>query len=135
MASGLILLGWLLYRLVSRTLLIRVHDSARESGLFSPGKPAILYFTTPDCAICKSMQRPALMRLKEKMGDWLQVVEIDAYEKPELAKEWKVLSVPTTFIIDAKGNPRQVNYGATPAEKLFEQLNKVESIPSVNDRK
>ncbi len=128
LASGLILLGWIAYRLVSRTILSRVQASARQSGLFSKGIPAILYFTTPDCAICKSMQRPALQRLQDKMGDCLQVVEIDAYERPELAREWKVLSVPTTFIIDANGNPRQVNYGATPAEKLLEQLNKVESI-------
>jgi hypothetical protein len=54
--------------------------------------------------------------------DRLQIIEINAYESPELAKEWGVLSVPTTFILDIQGTPRQVNHGVASAEKLLEQL-------------
>jgi thiol-disulfide isomerase/thioredoxin len=100
------------------------HISLQLQGLH-PGTAAIVYFTTPDCAACKAVQRPALARLQQIVGDRLQVIEINAYERPELAKEWGILSVPTTFILDKKGTPRQVNHGVAPMEKLLEQIKTV----------
>ena len=38
------------------------------------------------------------------------------------AKQWSVLSVPTTFILDRDGRPRQVNHGYASTEKLFGQI-------------
>jgi len=86
--------------------------------------PAILYFTTPECAPCKTIQRPALQRLQQELGGRLQVIEINAAEQPELAGAWGVLSVPTTFVLDPQGRPRHVNHGVTRAEKLLQQLGK-----------
>jgi hypothetical protein len=40
--------------------------------------------------------------------DNLHIVEIDATVRPDLADQWGVLSIPTTFIIDASGQRRQV---------------------------
>lgn len=89
------------------------------------GVPAVLYFTTPDCVPCRTTQRPALERLKADLADDLQVVEIDATLRPSLADQWGVLSIPTTFIIDASGQPRRVNHGVTSAAKLKQQLDEV----------
>jgi hypothetical protein len=50
------------------------------------------------------------------------VVEIDAYERPDLAKVWGVMSVPTTFLLDAHGEARYVNNGVARANKLMEQI-------------
>lgn len=86
------------------------------------GVPAVLYFTTPDCVPCRTTQRPALERLTAELADNLQVVEIDATVRPNLADQWGVLSIPTTFIIDASGQPRRVNHGVTSAAKLKQQL-------------
>jgi thioredoxin-like negative regulator of GroEL len=52
----------------------------------------------------------------------LEVVEIDATQHPDLAKQWGVLSVPTTFLLDARGEARYVNNGVTRVEKLMEQI-------------
>jgi thiol-disulfide isomerase/thioredoxin len=93
------------------------------------GIPAILYFTTPTCVPCKTIQRPALACLQEQLGDSLQVIEIDAAAQPDLANYWGVLSVPTTFIIDARGRPRRVNHGVCNAEKLQRQIEEVEQQP------
>ena len=87
-----------------------------------PGVPVLLYFTTPTCAPCKTVQRPAIERLQERIGEGLEVVEVDASSQPELASQWGVLSVPTTFIIDAQGNPRYVNHGVAPLDKLQRQF-------------
>ena len=58
----------------------------------------------------------------------MQIIEIDATQEPELARDWGVLSVPTTFLLDAHGVARHVNHGATTAEKLLEQMRKEKLI-------
>ncbi len=114
--------GLLLYRLVNRLALSRARLKSASTSLFVSGRPAILYFTTPTCVPCKTVQRPAIERIQQKLGDGLQVVEIDASARPELADQWGVFSVPTTFIIDAKGLPRHVNHGVATADKLWRQI-------------
>jgi thiol-disulfide isomerase/thioredoxin len=122
---GMITLSFVLYRLVNLALLARVRNASATTNGMAPGLPSILYFTTPDCVPCKTVQRPAIQRVQELMGQRLQVVEVNAYDQPEVAKKWGVLSVPTTFILDAQGKPRAVNHGATPANKLLKQLSEV----------
>ena len=103
------------YQLVTRAVLSKARSASRQAPIGRSHIPAILYFTTPDCAPCKTIQRPALEKVKAAVGDPMDVVEVDAYQKPDLARQWGVLSVPTTFILDANGTPRHVNHGATPA--------------------
>lgn len=122
LSLGLILAGWGLYHLARRLSLRNAAGRAGQLGTTAAGTATIVYFTTPDCVACKVAQRPALNRLQEKLGERLKVIEVDAYENPGMAREWGVLSVPTTFILDPAGSPRQVNYGVTGAEKLFEQV-------------
>ncbi len=112
---------WQLWRLQPST---GARAAARAPGLetWEAGRPAVLYFTTPDCAPCRTMQRPALARLQAELGLGLQVIEIDAAERPAVADHWGVLSVPTTFILDAAGAPRHVNHGVAGAEKLKRQI-------------
>jgi thiol-disulfide isomerase/thioredoxin len=119
---AIIVVGIFAYWLINQRLLVRV-----KSNIFTlfdqlPNKPVIVYFTTPDCAPCKTVQRPALNRVTQLLGDSLEVVEIDATQRPDLAKQWGVMSVPTTFLLDARGEARYVNNGVTRAEKLMEQL-------------
>jgi thioredoxin 1 len=117
-------IGLGVYWLVSRAILKRGQLASSPIPNFHKGTPAILYFTTPDCAPCKTVQRPALEKLQSQLGaDHLQVLEVNAAEKPELAQEWGVLSVPTTFILDLEGHPLHVNHGVTREDKLLRQLN------------
>jgi thioredoxin 1 len=112
--------------LISRILITRARGKRLGLEAIKPGIPAILYFTTPDCLPCKTVQRPELQKLAARLEPDLQIIEVDASSQPELADYWGVLSVPTTFIIDSKGRPRQVNYGVTRADKLFKQIQSAE---------
>ena len=122
LAVGIVLFGLLAYWAINQRLLVRAQGNL--SGLFPtlPNKPVIVYFTTPDCAPCKTVQRPAIQKVTTLLGESVQVVEIDATERPDLAKTWGVMSVPTTFLLDAHGEARFVNNGVTRAEKLMEQI-------------
>lgn len=121
-ALGIILLGLGACWLLNQRLLSRAKNNLKSLLSPLPNKPVIVYFTTPDCAPCKTVQRPALDKLITLLGEKLHVVEIDAAERPDLAKTWGVMSVPTTFLLDARGKARYVNNGVARAEKLMEQI-------------
>lgn len=122
LAIAIIIVGIFGYWLINQRLLVRARSNIFTLFHQLPNKPVIVYFTTPDCAPCKTVQRPALSRVSQLLGDSLEVVEIDATQRPDLAKQWGVMSVPTTFLLDARGEARYVNNGVTRAEKLMEQL-------------
>lgn len=134
------ILGIVLYFAISKlrlTLLRRANRQQVNLGLddFRLGIPAILYFTTPTCAPCRTVQGPAIEELRAQFGEHLQIVKIDASEKIDLANHWGVLSVPTTFIIDAQGQPRHVNNGVTSAAKLRQQLREFAGLREPDDSK
>lgn len=124
-SAAIILLGWLVYRLHNRFLLARSMDRFAHIPGLQPGKPAILYFTTPSCRPCQTVQKPALRALQEQLGEQVHIIEVNAAEQQELACQWRVLSVPTTFVIDARGKTRFVNQGAAGLDQLLHQLGQV----------
>ena len=122
LALTIIGVGLGIYGLTNLLVLTRAAGKIKGLDGFSPGIPAILYFTTPTCMPCKTIQRPAIQEVQQTLGDQIQIIEIDASQRIDLASEWGVMSVPTTFILDKFGRPRQINHGVTRAEKLLAQL-------------
>ena len=122
LAIGIIVLGAAAYWFVNHRLLARAKNNIFTLFKTLPNKPVIVYFTTPDCIPCKTVQRPALDKIKTLLGENLQVIEIDASERPDLAQRWGVMSVPTTFLLDSRGEARYVNNGVARVEKLMEQV-------------
>jgi thiol-disulfide isomerase/thioredoxin len=126
-ALAVVATGLIAYWLANRFSLRNAAAMIRSLDEYHAGRPAILYFTTPACVPCRTVQKPAIDALKERLDGVLQVVEIDASTKPELAAAWGVLSVPTTFVIDARGKPLRVNHGVATTEKLYSQLKEIVS--------
>lgn len=122
LALGIIFLGVGVYWIVNRRSLTLASRNVRSLPAPLWNKPAIVYFTTPDCVPCKTIQRPALQKLTDLLGGRLQVIEIDASERPDLAKTWGVMTVPTTFLLDETGAAKYVNNGVARLEKLIEQV-------------
>ena len=122
LAIVIIGLGVFAYWLINQRLLVRASHNVFTLFKKLPNMPVLIYFTTPDCVPCKTVQRPAIDRVLNLLGEKLQVIEIDATEHPDLAKTWGVMSVPTTFLLDARGEARYVNNGVARAEKLLEQI-------------
>ena len=124
-AAAVCALGFGLFRVGSLFVLRKARRGVARFALPRPGVPGIVSFTTRSCVTCKAAQRPALSALEERLGADVQIVEVDAEERPELAREWRVLSVPTTFVLDRAGTPRQVNHGFASTQKLMSQLGSV----------
>lgn len=120
--------GALAWFAMNRAALRRLHDSAPRDPLLNtlrPGAPAIVYFTTPSCAPCKTQQMPALKQLQAELRAPVQVIQVDATEDTEAADRWGVFSAPTTFVLDREGHPRHVNRGVASADLLRRQLEAV----------
>lgn len=87
--------------------------------------PTIVYFTTPTCAPCKFQITPMLQKLQMEMGNRLQVIRVDATEDPDAAQRWGVFSVPTMFVLDAHGKPRNVHNGVITLDTLKRDIESV----------
>lgn len=124
-ALVLLALGVGAYAVVNRRQIRRATVLATQDPLLNglrAGVATIVYFTTPTCIPCKTQQLPALNRLQQELGESVQIVRVDATENPDAAQRWGVLSVPTTFVLDASGTTRAVNHGVTETAKLRQQL-------------
>ncbi|HZS14463.1 MAG TPA: thioredoxin family protein [Candidatus Dormibacteraeota bacterium] len=89
---------------------------------YGEGRPSILYFSGAACTICHTAQRPALDRLAPELHGLVDVREIDVAAQPDLAQRFKVMSLPTTVVIDRDGRARAVNAGFASASLLRSQL-------------
>jgi len=109
---------------VYRSYLARSMRPDRLAGDGSPlgDRPVVLAFTGDYCLPCKTQQHPALEQLRDQIGDVLDIQEVDALERADLAQRYGVLTVPTTVVLDRARHVIAINYGVTSADKLARQL-------------
>lgn len=125
LAIALLAVGLVAYRLMIQTQLKRVAAQVPIDPILDglrPGIPTIVYFTTPGCIPCQTQQQPALNRLEHELGEWVQIVKIDATQDPDTADRWGVMTAPTTFVLNGDLQPHQVNHGVTDTETLKRQI-------------
>lgn len=111
---GLLWLGWRLYK----TRLTRSIQPAETAS----GTPALLYFSADYCAPCKLQQRPIVDSLMAKLGERVVVQRYDVTQHPDLASRYKILTLPTTVVLDSQGQVAHINYGVASLAKLEAQL-------------
>lgn len=85
----------------------------------------ILAFSSADCRQCHELQIPALQRVLEARGTKVSVAEVDAPNSPELTQRYRVLTLPSTVVMDAQGHAHAVNYGFANTQRLLEQVDEV----------
>jgi thiol-disulfide isomerase/thioredoxin len=109
--------------LTLRAGLLKEVDAAEvnvtDLGLSQTG-PTILHFSASWCGPCATVRR-----VVDEVCDELPAVthvEIDMDANPEAAKRLSVLSLPTTFIFDAKGFQRYRTSGVPKAADLRSAL-------------
>jgi hypothetical protein len=93
-----------------------------DLGSIYRGTYVLIYFSNPTSAVCNTVQRPAIEKLRDLLGSSLQVLEVDITKEPELTHRWKVPSVPATYLINPRGELHHVNYGLAQAEELLLQM-------------
>jgi thioredoxin 1 len=94
----------------------------RRVAPLAADRPTLLYFRSNSCAVCPTQAR----YLEGVMGDGengrytLHTINVDT--QPDLARQYGVMTLPTTILLDTAGQVRDINYGLTPPHKLKQQL-------------
>jgi len=97
-------------------------------GTAPDGRPAILAFSTPGCAVCRSAQQPALDVLGRQLAGQVRILKIDLADRPDVATKYGVLTAPTTVVLGADGRIVSYNNGFAPAEQLAAQLSAIGAL-------
>jgi hypothetical protein len=85
----------------------------------------ILSFSSPDCQQCKRLQTPALERLLEARGETVTVIKVDATTDQDLVRTYRVLTVPSTVVLNTEGKAHAINYGFADTHRLLTQVDEV----------
>ncbi len=113
-ALALVWLGW-------QRVKIRLAQTI-DAGSEAAGKPTLLYFTGEYCAVCKFQQAPIVDALAAKFTDAVAIKQVDVSLEPELASKYKVLTLPTTVVVNRQGQVAHINYGLADFGRLATQL-------------
>jgi thioredoxin 1 len=113
---------WLVWRVWQQRRLSVLQQQPTPSPLGGvvQGGPALLYFSTVDCAQCRFQQAPILDRLSATVE--LPVVRLDAIEREDLARHFGIMTVPSTVLLDHAQKPVAINHGLAPLQKLQTQV-------------
>ncbi len=85
--------------------------------------PTIVYFWSDGCPVCKRAQRPILEEILTEYGkEHLALTAYNIDEAPNVAREWGVMTLPTTIVLDATGTIKHINNGFIVSENLRRQL-------------
>jgi thioredoxin 1 len=132
LAAALIVLGVLVYRGILLRQRRRAANRSRER--IATGRSGLLVFTSPTCAPCKFQQLPIVDRILLDWRDKIEVEIVDVTEKPDVAAQYGVWSLPTTIVLDAQRNVVAINQGVAPEHKLRAQLASTNGFESTNQR-
>lgn len=95
----------------------KTKDNQTFSQIIKGETPVLVDFYTDWCGPCKMMV-PILKKLKNRMGEQIQIIKIDAEKNPATAIRYHVKGVPT-LILFQKGRILWQKSGVVQAEQLY----------------
>jgi len=87
------------------------------------GKATLLYFSTKECVVCKYQQIKEVESVRQEFPEEvLDIRKFNPLERPDLAKMFSVVNVPTTVVLDGRGNLHAFNCNLAKAKELTVQI-------------
>lgn len=113
---------WGVLRLWRARRIARLAVETPLAGYVASGRPAVVAFSTPSCAECRTRQAPALAQLAAELGDQATIRSLSALDHAQLVDRLGILTVPATVVVDESGMVRHINLGFADAGHLASQI-------------
>jgi thioredoxin 1 len=88
------------------------------------GKPVLVDFGANSCLPCRQL-RPVLKEIAADHSEKAKILVIDVYKYQNLAREHKVLMLPTLVFFDSRGKETFRNVGIMEKEKIIGKLKEI----------
>ncbi|MDG4763059.1 thioredoxin [Solwaraspora sp. WMMD406] len=97
-----------------------VTEASFASDVLMSDKPVLVDFWAEWCQPCRKVA-PLLEEIANEMGDKVAIVKLNIDENPEIARKYRVMSVPTLTVFKG-GEPVQSVAGARPKGDLVKLI-------------
>ncbi len=88
------------------------------------GKPVLVDFGANSCVPCRQL-RPVLKEIRTEYSDKAKILVIDVYKYQNLAREHKVMLIPTLIFFDSQGKEVFRHVGILEKEKIVAKLKEI----------
>ena len=99
---------------------VDVTDATFDSDVLKSGKTVLVDFWAEWCGPCK-MVAPVLDEIAAENADRITVVKVNIDENPQVARDYKILSIPTMSVFKG-GEIVKTIVGAKPKSALLREL-------------
>ncbi|MCI8632170.1 MAG: thioredoxin [Lachnospiraceae bacterium] len=104
-------------------MVIKVTEENFQTEVMEASMPVLVDFYADWCGPCKMMS-PVLEQISDEMEGKIKVAKINVDENPNLASQYKVMSIPN-FILFKNGQTADQVIGAIPKAQMQEKINAV----------
>jgi len=102
-------------------------NSEVVSGIPAKSIVTLVDLGAKTCIPCKMME-PILAELKSEYQGRAEVIFIDVHEKPDMAKPFGLMAIPTQIVYDRQGKEVFRHMGFLEKKALVEQLDKALAV-------
>lgn len=88
------------------------------------GKPVLVDFGANSCVPCRQL-RPVLKEIRTEYPDKVKILVIDVYKYQNLARDHKVMLIPTLVFFDSQGKEVFRHVGVLEKEKIIGKLKEI----------
>ena len=99
---------------------LNINRANFHSEVIESERPVLLDFWAPWCGPCRAVV-PLIDEIARERED-IKVVKVNIDEEPELAREYRVMSIPTLMVM-REGKVVKKASGAKPKAQILEMLN------------